>query len=193
MNIQARYPTTPDEFLRWPGEGDNRWEFVAGEPVRLPRDATQNHARIASRLVFILSEGLAWPPFSVGTATFGIRTRDGVRFPDVFVDCEDVSTKGTNLTATAPVIIAEILSAWSRDRDFGEKVIDYTRLSTLEHYIVLSQDEARIWLWSRGEDEAWLNPQTFARADGPVQLAGLGITLDLDRLYAGVVPQDKPN
>src|SRR5690606_17602606 len=102
---------------------------------------------------------------------------------------ESRSEEGKALATSQPLLVAEVLSESSITDDFGQKAADYLGIASLRHYIVLSQDEARIWLWSRGEGGEWLKPQTFAQADGPVDLDGLGVTLDLNRLYAGVVPQ----
>jgi Uma2 family endonuclease len=190
MNIQARYPTTADEFLRWNEGREGKREFVRGRVVEMMINVTETHYRIASRLVAQLLPQFDDREFIVGSADFGVRTADGVRYPDVMVH---KPRDGRSLATAEPLLLAEVLSASSITDDFGQKAADYLGIASLRHYIVLSQNEARIWLWSRGEDDAWLKPQTVAREDGPVDLDGLGVTLDLTRLYAGVVPQDKPN
>jgi hypothetical protein len=57
-------------------------------------------------------------------------------------------------------------------------------IASLQHYIVLSQDDICLWLWTRRSD-GWEGPGLL-RGEAVV-LAGLGISLDLARLYAGIV------
>ena len=83
-------------------------------------------------------------------------------------------------------MIAEILSPSSLATDFGEKAQEYTALDTLRHYLVLSQDEPRVWLWSRGEDGMFAKPEMIVGADETVDLPGLQIRIALAELYRGV-------
>ncbi len=191
MNIQARYPTTADEFLRWNEGREGKREFVRGKVVEMMINVTRNHWRVANALTHQLMLALGTDDFNIGSADFGVRTPDGVRYPDVLVEHHDADGKA--LSTSEPLLVAEVLSASSITDDFGQKAADYLGIASLRHYIVLSQDEARIWLWSRGDGGSWEKPQTFTPADGPIDLGGLGVTLDLARLYAGVVPQEKPN
>lgn len=191
MNIQARYPTTADEFLRWNEGREGKREFVRGRVVEMMINVTRNHWRLANALTHQLMLQLGTDDFNVGSADFGVRTADGVRFPDVLV--ERYSKDGKALATSEPLLIAEILSPSSIADDFGPKAADYLGIASLRHYLVLAQDEARIWLWSRDEDAGWLKPQIFERDGSPVALPGLGVGLDLERLYAGVVAQDRSN
>ncbi|MGN6468990.1 MAG: Uma2 family endonuclease [Rhizobiaceae bacterium] len=189
MNLQTRYPTTPDEFLRWNEGREGKREFVRGRVVELMINTTKNHARLAARLTAALLAHLPFPPYTVGSADFGVKTPDGVRYPDIFVDMETATSKGTDLAASHPLLLAEILSPSSYSRDFGEKVADYTGLPTLKHYLILSQDEPRIWLWSREAADAWQGPEQVFGLDGEVRLAAFGITLNLGELYQGMFGQ----
>jgi Uma2 family endonuclease len=186
MNLQTRYPTTPDEFLRWNEGREGKREFVRGRVVEMMINVTKNHARLAARLTGALLRHFTFPPYTVGSADFGIRTRDGVRYPDIFVDMDTPTSKGTDLAASHPLLLAEILSSSSY---FGEKVADYTGLSTLKHYLILSQDEPRAWLWSRDAADTWQGPVQTSGLDGTVSLGAFGFELKLGELYSGMFGQ----
>jgi Uma2 family endonuclease len=111
-----------------------------------------------------------------------VRTPAGIRYPDVMVHRPG---SGSDLATSTPVLIAEILSPSSMADDFGPKAQDYLAIESLRHYLVLSQDEPRVWLWSRTEN-GWGKPAMTAGAAEPLQLSGLGAMLDLGRLYAGI-------
>jgi hypothetical protein len=70
--------------------------------------------------------------------------------------------------------------------DFGSKAEEYQTIKSLRHYLVLSQELPQVWLWSRGEDDAWSEPWMIEGLNESVSLPGLGLVLSLDRLYAGI-------
>jgi Uma2 family endonuclease len=97
---------------------------------------------------------------------------------------EAMRDNGKALATSEPLLVAEILSPSTTATDFGPKVMEYTALPALLHYLVLSQDQMRIWVWSRGDNGAFGEPDMHDAAT--VDLPGLGMTLDLLRLYAGI-------
>jgi Uma2 family endonuclease len=184
MNIQARYPTTADEFLRWNEGREGKREFVRGRVVEMMINTTRNHARIAADLLVALRTRLDRAVWDVGSADFGVVTPAGVRYPDVYVDRRGPQSQGGDLAATEPVILAEILSASSYGRDFVEKLSEYQAIPSLRHYLILSQDDARAWLWSRMEGGGWSDVVELAGTSGDVRLSGVGIELPMSELYA---------
>ena len=68
--------------------------------------------------------------------------------------------------------------------DFGAKAREYQAFDSLRHYLILAQNERRLWLWSRQDDGTWNEP--IIHEDGDVELTGFGISLNLPALYAGI-------
>jgi Putative restriction endonuclease len=72
-----------------------------------------------------------------------------LRYPDAIVD----SIGGQRaLVATAPALIAEVLSPSFATLDLGDKAAEYLRLPSLAAYLVLSQDEIKAWVHLKGAD-----------------------------------------
>jgi len=184
MNVQTKMPTTTDEFLRWNAGREGKREFVRGKVVEMMINVTRAHARLAFRLSMQLGQQLDQSKYDIGSADFGVRTKDGIRYPDVYIDRAFGTLK--DLAAREPLFLAEILPSSSYVEDFGEKVTDYMGLPTLLHYLILSQDEPRVWLWSRGKDGTWGGPELVAGGRETVALAGLPVSIDLASLYAGI-------
>jgi len=184
MNLQTRMPTTADEFLRWNEGREGKREFVNGKVVEMMINVTKNHWRLATRLTQQFVTQLGTRDYDIGSADFGVRTADGLRYPDLLV--ESFSPDGKALATASPLVIGEILSPSSIADDFGPKARDYLGLATLLHYLVVAQDEARIWLWSRNEAGEWGGPTMFHELAVPVILDRLGVALDLGELYAGI-------
>lgn len=184
MNIQSRLPTTPDEFLRWNEGREGKREFVHGRVVEMMINVTRNHWRLANRLERQLAAQLGDENYDVGTSDHGVVTPAGVRFPDVMVDA--AVADGKLLAATSPLLIAEVLSKSSIADDFGPKARDYQGISSLQHYLVLSQDEARIWLWSRDGNVGWIGPTMFETNTIHLTIDGTPIAIELSALYVGI-------
>ncbi len=56
-------------------------------------------------------------------------------------------------------------------------------------YIVLSQDEPRVWIWSRDEAGTWGGPVQVAGLQARADLGALGLSLDLSVIYEGIPEQ----
>lgn len=183
MNVQSKYPTTPDEFLRWNEGREGKFDLVQGKIVDMMVRVSRAHAVLAVSLAALLRAKLAFPPYTVSSADFGVKTGKSVRYPDVMVDGAFNST--ADLAATAPLVIAEILSPSTMAIDFGEKVEEYKSVKSLRHYIVLAQDEPRVWLWSRNADDSWNGPDILAGKAETLDLPGIDCVLLLADVYTG--------
>jgi Uma2 family endonuclease len=185
MNLQQKMPTTADEFLRWNEGREGKREFVRGRVVEMMINVTRNHVDIAANLLLALRQQLDRKSFSVGSADFGVRTQDGIRYPDVFVDRKTKDAKPTDLAAVEPLFVAEILSPSSYARDFVDKLADYKGIESLIYYLILSHEEPRVWLATRGGD-GWSGPVESVGNEATVDLGRLNLQLLLADLYDGV-------
>lgn len=183
MNVQSRLPTTPDEFLRWNEGREERWDFVDGRIVDMMVTVPKAHAIISSNLHFLLRSALSCPPHVVSSADFGVKTATSVRYPDIMVD--GAVGDPSDLAAARPLLIAEVLSPSTEPIDFGPKADEYRTIVSLRYYLVLSQEAKRAWLWRRGADDVWSDPQLI-EADGSIDLTDLGLTLRIQQVYAGL-------
>ena len=186
MNVQAPAIRTVEDFLRWNEGREGRYEFVRGRITGMMTGGTRHHAQLMLQLAMLLKSGLVSTEYIVTAADYAIRTPLGVRYPDVLVEPRGANA-GDSLATDAPILVAEILSPSSIATDFGEKAQEYTALDSLQHYLVIAQDEPRVWLWSRGEDRSFGKPEMIAGSEEEVVLMGLGITFVLDELYRGIV------
>src|SRR6185312_5943189 len=108
MNIQSKLPTTADEFLRWNEGREGKREFVRGRVVEMMINVTKHHWRLETRLTQQLVAQLGTENYDIGSADYGVRTSDGIRYPDVMV--EMFGDDGKALASASPLLIAEILS-----------------------------------------------------------------------------------
>jgi len=185
MNIQDRMPTTAEEFLRWNQYRQGKREFVNGKVVEMMSNVTRNHALIATNLLVVLRKALDHAVYDVGSADFGVRSPDGIRYPDVYVDKRSAQSMGTDLAATAPVLVAEVLSPSSLDRDFIEKLQDYQGIGSLRHYLSLSHETVHAWLWTRTAGGDVVGPVEIRQGE-LLNISGLGIAVPISDVYLGI-------
>jgi Uma2 family endonuclease len=183
MTVHTPLTMTKEAFLAWVERREERYELAGGRVVMMVR-VTRNHARVSKNLVVALARRLQAEQYDIASESFGVHAGDSVRYPDVLV--EPRQADGTALEATAPILIAEVLSRGTHHVDFGDKRHEYLRLPTLDTYMVVSPDEPVTWTWQRVEGQFPSEPTIIEGADKRIALPALGIEIPLAELYQGV-------
>jgi Uma2 family endonuclease len=145
---------------------------------------SRGHAIIVRQLARALEKRLDAGRWTVMTSDFGVDVGPStVRYPDVVVDV--AGGLFSDLTATAPAIIAEVISPSSEKEDLGAKADEYLQLASLCAYLVLAQDEPKTRIWLRGPRGFALKPKIIEGPDAVIDIAPLGVALPLTEVYAG--------
>ncbi len=188
MNVQLDLRMEKPEFLTWVQAHEGRYE-LAGNRVVMMTGGSRGHAILVRRLAAALEKRLDSNRWTVLTSDFGVDLRSRLRFryPDVVVDVEGGRFK--DLTATAPALIAEVISPSSVKDDLGAKADEYVRLPSLAAYLVLAQDEPKAWAWVRGAEGFSPEPVVTEGRDAAIEIASLGIDLPLAEIYARIEPR----
>jgi Uma2 family endonuclease len=182
MNVQSPVRMEKQAFLAWVQSQEERYELDRGR-VLMMTGGSRAHWQITLNLAKALDARLPSEKYSV-LPEFGVDLEVGsIRFPDVIVDAAGESPK--DLTATAPMLIAEVLSPSSERIDLGDKSAEYLRLSSLAAYLVFAQDAIKAWVWTRGTD-GFLGPEVFEGERAMIRLEALGLDLPLSEVYARV-------
>src|SRR5262249_53512701 len=148
---------------------------------------SRGHGIITRRLAAALEKRLDANRWTILTSDFGVDLGpDTVRYPDVLVDVAGGSFK--DLTATAPVLVAEVLSPSSATYDLGDKAADYLKSPSLCAYLVLSQDEPKGWAWGRSPSGFSRGADVIKGHDGLMRIAALAIDIPLSETYTGIQP-----
>jgi Uma2 family endonuclease len=80
--------------------------------------------------------------------------------------------------ATKPAVIVEIMSPSTEKHD---REVKYRRSASLRAYVLVSQDERLVEVFTRNADDSWTLRDYRA---GKARLDDIECTLDLDALYA---------
>lgn len=178
---------SPEEYLAFERESTERHEYADGEIFAMS-GGTIEHAEIAGNVIGELRTALAGRGCRVLTADMRIHIEASRRF--VYADASVVCEKprfhdGRRDTLLNPKLIVEVLSDSSEAYDRGDKFAQYRTLPSLRTYVLASQKEPRVEVFSRQEDGSWV-----LRVYGPGERAALldlDASLDVDAIYRGVL------
>jgi Uma2 family endonuclease len=183
MNVQPNLRMDKAAFIAGMQASAARCELVRGRVMMLP-GGSLSHALIVSNLVGALRGRLDRRQWAV-ISEFGLDTRpDTLRYPDIIVDRAGGNSK--SYTATAPVLIIEVLSPSTAATDLGDKAAEYLQIATLGAYIVVAQNEPKAWVWTRGSGLFTARPGVIAGTDAIIDVLVLGLALPLAEVYADI-------
>lgn len=123
-----------------------------------------------------------------------VRLPGGERYvyPDVTVACRPLEVDPRDPdTLTRPTVLVEVLSDSTEAFDRGAKFIAYRALDSLSDCLLVSQHDARVEHYTRQAGGAWL--LRTAGAGESLEIASVGITLQIDALYEGVLLEPDPD
>jgi len=187
MNHPAFVKIDKETFFRLVAEApDNvRYEYVRGRIVQQQAGGTLRHARIGSRFLSTLQDRLDASRW-IAVPERGIETAVTIRYADVSV--EPASADPDSLATASPVLIVEVLSPTSSDRDLNEKPFEYLNLPTLHAYIIASQTEPACLVWVRDEaGEFLLEPAELRGLSEIIAVPALALVIPLADIYRDVV------
>jgi Uma2 family endonuclease len=183
MNVQSNLLMDRAAFLAWVQGREERYELAEGR-VLMMTGGSRAHGQITANLFRALDSRLDSNKWTV-LYDFGIDLGPKtLRYPDIVV--EPATDAPRDLTATAPVVIAEVLSPSTERIDLGDKAAEYLRLESLAVYLVCAQDELKAWVWVRNGDDFSPRPEIFTAPDALITIAALDIELPLAEIYARV-------
>ena len=183
MNVQPNLRMDKAAFLAWTKATEGRYELTGGRVVMMP-GASRAHARIVRKLVKALSSRLDPTRWEV-IAEFGLDAGpETLRCPDVVVDRADGDDK--DHTATAPVLLAEVLSPSTAEIDLGDKAAEYLQIPSVIAYMVFSQDEPKAWVYIREGAQFTQGPAVIGGTEAIIRIAVLQLELPMADIYAGI-------
>jgi Uma2 family endonuclease len=178
--FQDPRPMNAEEFFAFTATrpDEEKWELVDGEPI-LNASASFLHQLIARNLIVVLDRAAATSQASwVVVPGLGVRVSEiGVPVPDILVrpsgnpivtECDD------------PLIVFEILSPSTANRDLRWKRKAYATLPSLSQYVVVAQDAVEVVSYDRKNGFA---ERRFETADGELDLPVIGARVALRDIY----------
>jgi Uma2 family endonuclease len=172
---------TRTEYLRWVETQPKRYERIAGEPVAMTPERVQ-HVRVKNRVWAALDRAIRQAGLDCAALGDGvtIEVDDDTDYePDAVVNCGPPMGPDETV-ASNPVIVVEVLSPSTTSIDSSDKLADYFRVPSIQHYLILRARRQEIIHHSRQGSEIVsrvVNIGTI-RPDPP------GIAIEVGEIYA---------
>jgi len=174
---------TADSFIAWAlDQPRGRFELVRGRVVAMAPERA-GHARAKLAMVNALGDAIARAGLDCEAFTDGMSVRIDeatVYEPDALVRCGP-RLPDDDVEAPDPVIVVEVVSQSSRSTDSGAKLVDYFRLDSVRHYLVVNADAAAVVHHARS---ARGDIVTRVLRAGALLLDPPGLRLDVGGLFA---------
>jgi Uma2 family endonuclease len=183
MNVLLPVHIDKSAFLAWVQGREERYELAEGRVVMMV-GASRAHGLIVSNLLVVLRGQLDPLQWTV-IADFGLDAGpETLRYPDIVVDRSGGAAG--DYVATAPVLLAEVLSPTTAEIDLGDKAAEYLRLPSLLSYLVFAQSGQKAYVWTREADGFPPAPSVIVGRDKIIRIAALNLALPMGAVYAGV-------
>jgi Uma2 family endonuclease len=178
---------TPEKYLEIERGNDFKSEYVDGVMIAMA-GASPRHNKIATNLTRQLDAALENGPCTPLNSDQMIWAPWGKYF---YADVVAFCGKGEFVDGVLlnPTVIFEVLSPSTESFDRGVKLSSYRKIESLVHYVLISQDEPHVEVYTK-HDETW-SLEKVDGLDARIPLTALGIELLLADIYRAYL--DFPN
>ena len=184
MSAIPKTKLTPEEYLEFERQAEERHEYFNGEIFAMS-GAKRNHNVVAWNIGGELRQKLkgknceAYPAdMRVFIPETGLFT-----YPDLVIVCGEPKFKDDVFdTLLNPILLIEVLSESTESYDRGKKFQHYRSIESLQEYVLVAQDEARIEKYVKGGDGFWLLSEAVG-LDSEIEFASIECRIALAEVY----------
>ncbi len=184
MVIERVQKMSVEEFLDFAESSEEWYEYIDGEPIKMT-GGKLNHFDIISNILFELRVLLA--DTECRTLPNGMLVRAGdasLVSPDVIVVCGEPLTEADTRILLNPILVVEVTSPSSINRDRVMKRDYYGDVASIQAYLVVDQHRLFAELYTRNGNRWRID--SYAKIDDEVPLAALNCSLSLRDIYRNV-------
>ena len=186
MTTAAELLFTPfDAYLALEATSDVKHEWINGLVYAMSR-GTPEHGRLTAAIVRALPQTAECRVYSSDTLLYVERAQHST-YADASIVCGAMLTRGAKDkngkslgdAITNPVVVVEVLSRSTEQRDRHERFVLFQQVASLEEYVLVSQDERRVEVRRRLAQSWSVEVKTAGEV---VRIHGL--ELSVDAIYA---------
>lgn len=183
---------TFEEYLKLEEQEHIRYEYFDGEVFAMA-GGSMNHSNICHNITRTLVDAFA----GKGCDAFqeGIKVELGKDYfyvyPDVVLTCS-ADDLNDGYYIRNPLLIVEVLSPSTEVYDQRIKSIAYRRLPSLRYFLLVSQTEPLVQVYSRNSSTALFQIQDFNSIDDVILFPELDFSLSLKQIYQRVRFEEPP-
>ena len=107
-------------------------------------------------------------------------------YPDAVVVCEGIQLyPGSSTVITNPLLIVEVLSPSTEERDRTYKFSDYKRIPSFKEYVLVTQTIPWVTASFKIGDKTWQDTDAEG-LEASIYLKSIDCTIDLKKIYRGI-------
>ena len=178
------YYLSPEEYLALERKAEFKSEYMEGV-VYAFAGGSERHNLIVANIIIALGSQLNGRPCKVYPSDLKIRTPNSKRFfyPDVSVVCGEVESADDKRDVILnPTLIVEVSSESTAAFDRGKKFLSYQQISSLQEYLLVSQDEILVEGYARQGNDTWIYTKVTG-LEGSLTLRSIECELALKDVY----------
>ena len=163
---------------------EGRSEYIDGEVFAMT-GASAAHNAIVRNISGLLWMQMKGRPCQVYANDMKVRVRTSNigTYPDLVAFCAEHEFQDNRRDILLnPSLIVEVLSGSTEAYDRGDKFALYRQIPSLREYLLVSQHQVAVDLYTRGEDGRWILTD-FSDLNDSIHLASVDCTLDLAEVY----------
>jgi Uma2 family endonuclease len=173
MTAVSQRTLSVEEYLEFEQVSETRHEFLDGT-LHAMAGETQEHEEIVLNIAEVLRPVARAKGYRLYTTTIKLRVVGSrYRYPDVMVMCVP---KSESRIESEPCLVIEVLSSSTESVDMNDKLAEYTRLPSLQWYVMVSQHRRLVTVYSRSVN-GW--EVQVLEENGEIDLPCLQTTLTL--------------
>jgi Uma2 family endonuclease len=176
---------TVEDYLRDEVGRETRHEYLGGT-VHAMAGASRQHNRIVRRIESHLNEQFGKETCEAWNSDVKLHIKTSLAeyfyYPDVMVGCDPADNHEYYLES--PSILFEVLSPSTESIDRREKLLAYQTIPSLEHYVIVAQEERRVE-WLQREGNSW-KVLVLTQPEERLEFPGQKASLTLAEIYEGI-------
>jgi len=175
-----------EDYLADEPGSEIKHEFVAGQ-VYAMAGASERHNTIALNMALHLkaiSRGSSCRVF-ISDMLLHVPANGAYYYPDVMLVCDPADTESR--FKSSPCLLIEVLSDSTEMIDRREKLLGYRKIPSLQHYLLVAQDQRRVECYSRHPEGSWRHQLIEGEGELSLICESLTLNLTLADIYEDVV------
>jgi Uma2 family endonuclease len=184
MSRQVKPYISPEEYLVFERQAENKHEYVDGE-IWAWAGASRRHNLIAANIISSLNGQLRGKPCEVYPGEMRVKApaSRAYVYPDVVVVCGEPKFEDDYVdTLLNPTVVFEVLSKSTESYNRLAKSAYYRTIESLSEYLLVAQEEYRMEQYVKQVAGRWLLTEVRS-LDAAIDLESIHCSLTLRDIY----------
>lgn len=184
--MEAHNRITPDAYLVLEARSETKHEYWNGRVVSMA-GASVAHNRIAANIVTALNNRLLDRDCNAVAADLRVQVESRYFYPDIVVECGEPELTATEPPSLLnPVLLMEVTSSSTGDRDRGIKLHAYIEIPSLQEYWIVDSERAAITQYVR-QESGWIMAAVLG-GQATARSPHFGWDIPMHEIYRRVLP-----